>query len=160
MAEGEFVLAREHLTAAADRPIVAGGYFVNDTQLSFLLAELAVLEQDEAALRLHAPVAASTAERDGHELYQASAQRALGVLHRLTGDYGQAEKHLLRALQMFEGLKTRWQIGRTLAELAALAARTDSDRARAYYVRAAEAFEEMGALPDLQRVQKALESLA
>ena len=83
-----------------------------------MLADLAVLERDEAALTTnmrHWPQ--RTAERDGHMSIQASAQRALGVLHRLTGDYVEAEDHLLQALQIFEELETRWQLGRTLVEL-------------------------------------------
>jgi hypothetical protein len=39
----------------------------------------------------------------------------------LEGKYEEAEARLNQALEMFEGLETRWQIGRTLYELAELA---------------------------------------
>ena len=160
MAEGEFALIKEHLEAISHKPAFKRGFLVTDNVLHFMLADLAVLERDEAALRQYAPLAAETAQRDGHMLFQASAQRALGVLHRLTGDYTEAEDHLLQALQICDELETRWQIGRTLAEMGELAnARTDSVQARDCYVRALEAFAEMGAAPDMARTQAAMDAL-
>ena len=133
---------------------------MNDTRLNFMSADLAALQRDEAALRQYAPLAAESAVRDGHMLFQASAQRALGVLRRLTGDYAVAENHLQQALQTFEELETRWQFGRTLFELGEVAiARTDPTLACDRYVRALEAFTEMGAVPDMARTQAALDSL-
>ena len=59
-----------------------------------------------------------------------------------------------------QGLDTRWQIGRTLYELAELSlARADPVEARDYFSRAYAAFEEMGAVPDMTRTKAALESL-
>ena len=160
MAEGEFALVKDYLDAASKKPRLAQGVLMDDNELHFMLADVAVLQRDEALLRQYAPLAAETAERDGHMLFQASAQRALGVLHRLTGDHVKAEGHLLQALQIFDGLETRWQVGRTLVELAELAtARTDPTQARDYFVRALEAFTEMGAAPDMARTQAALDSL-
>ena len=64
------------------------------------------------------------------------------------------------ALEMFEGLETRWQIGRTLSELAELAlAQTDQAQARDYFSRALVAFEEMKAVPDAARTREALRLL-
>ena len=157
---GEFALVKQHLEAISHKPAFMWGSLVTDSLVNFMLADLAVLQRDEAALRQHAPLAAETAARDGHMLFQASAQRALGVLYRLTGDYMEAEDHLYQALQTFESLETRWQLGRTLVELGELAAaRTDNDQARDYYARAIEAFDAMGAMPDMVRAQAALDRL-
>ncbi len=118
---------------------------------------MAVLQRDEAALHQHAPLAEEMAMRDGHTLYQASAHRAFGVMQRLAGDYAEAEVRLNQALELFEGLDTRWQIGRTLFELAEVAlGRTDPDQARDYFSRALASFEEIGAVPDMARTQAAL----
>lgn len=160
MAEGEFALAKDYLNIASKKPYTTQGMPVNDTELNFMLADMAVLRRDEVALRQYATLAEETAVRDGHMLFQASAQRALGVLHRLTGDYVEAEQHLQRALHLFNGLETRWQLGRTLVELGELAmAQQDDVQARDYYGRAMEAFEAMGAVPDMVRTQKALDAL-
>ena len=160
MAEGEFALVKDYLEAAGKTPLETRGMPINDNELYFMLADLAVLQRDEVALRQYAPLAEQAAERDGHMLFQASAQRALGVLHRLAGDHAKAETHLQQALQIFEELETRWQIGRTLAELGELAtARADPAQARDYYVRALESFTEMEAVPDMARTQAVLDLL-
>jgi tetratricopeptide (TPR) repeat protein len=160
VAGGEFVLYKQHLEAIGKKPPLRWGSLVTDNVLNFMRADLAVLQRDEAALRKYAPLALETATRDGHVLFQASAERALGVLHRLAGDYGRAAEHLRRALYSFEKIETRWQLGRTLAELGELAAaQTNYGRANDYYVQALEAFTAMEANPDSLRAQKALDSL-
>jgi tetratricopeptide (TPR) repeat protein len=160
MAEGEFALVKDHLETAGNMPISSIGFLMNETERHFLLADLAVQERDEGALREYAPLAEETARRDGHILYQASAHRAWGVLHRLTGDYEKAEERLNQAMELFQGLETRWQIGRTIYELAELAfARTDTEEARDYFSRALVAFEGIGANPDAVRTREALRSL-
>ena len=81
-------------------------------------------------------------------------------MHRLEGKYKKAEARLNQALEMFQGLETRWQIGRTLYELAELAvARADPTEAREYFSRALVAFEEIGANPDAVRTREALRLL-
>ena len=133
---------------------------MNENERFFMLADLAVLERDEAALRQYAPRAEELAARDGHVLYQASAHRAWGVLHRQEGDYEKAEERLNQALELFQGMETRWQIGRTLCEFAELAlAREETDLARDYFSRALLTFEEIGANPDAARTRAALASL-
>jgi tetratricopeptide (TPR) repeat protein len=160
MAEGEFALVKGHLETVGKLPISSRGFLVNETERHFLLADLAVLERDEVALREYAPPAEELARRDGHILFQASAQRAWGVLHRLTGDYEQAEDKLNQALELFQGLETRWQIGRTFYEFAELAlAKTDTEEARRYFSLALAAFEDMRAVPDAERTRAALASL-
>ena len=160
MAEGEFALVRDHLGVAGSKPVSARGLLFHDNELYSMYADLAVSQRDEAKLRHYAPLAEETAVRDGHILYQAYAHRAWGVLHLLTGEFKEAETRLNKALEMFEGLDTRWQIGRTLYELAELSlARADPVEARDYFSRAYAAFEEMGAVPDMTRTKAALESL-
>ncbi len=160
MAEGEFALVKDHLEAAGKKPLSTQGFVMSETDRYFLLADLAVLERDEVALHQFAPLAEEMALRDNHPLFQASAQRAWGVLHRLEGKYKEAEARLDQALKMFEKLETRWQIGRTLYELAELAqARTDQTQARDYFSRALMVFEEIKAAPDAARTQAALEAL-
>lgn len=160
LAEGEFALAKEHLEAVAKKPVEGKGFLLSETELYFMLADMAVQERDEAALRQYAPLAEETANRDGHRLFQAVAHRAWGVLKRLEGDYAEAKSRLSEALELFEELETRWQIGRTLYELGELAAtRPDPAEAHDHFSRALAAFEELGAIPDAQRAHAALESL-
>ena len=161
MAEGEFALVKDHLEAAGKMPVSSRGFLMNETERFFLLADLAVLERDAVALRQYAPPAEEMARRDGHILFQASAHRAWGVLHRLNGDYAEAEVRLNQALELFQGLETRWQIGRTFYELAELAlARTETAEAHDYFSRALVAFEGIRAVPDAERTRAALASLS
>jgi tetratricopeptide (TPR) repeat protein len=156
MAEGEFALVRQHLEAA----LKLSGQFVGEHELYTMLAEAAAQQRDEAALQQYAPLAEELAARYGHTLYQAIAHRAWGVLHRLTGRYAEAEARLNRALELFRGLDTRWQIGRTLFEFGELAcAQNNTAWAHDYFSRALAAFEEMKAAPDAARTRVALESL-
>ena len=160
MAEGEFALVWDYLGAAGNKPVTARALLFHDNELYSMYVDLAVRQRDAAALRQYAPLAEETASRDDHILHQASAHRAWGVLHRLDGDYAAAEARLYQALEIFQGLETRWQIGRTLYELGELAqARTDPIGARDYFSRAHAMFDAMKAVPDMTRTQAALESL-
>lgn len=125
-----------------------------------MLADVAAQQRDLAALRKYAPLAEETATRYGNILYQAIAHRAWGVAHRLAGEYAEATARLNQALELFQGLNTRWQIGRTLSELGELAvACAEAAAARDYFSRALAAFEAMKAAPDAARVRAALEAL-
>jgi tetratricopeptide (TPR) repeat protein len=160
MAESEFASVRNYLEAASNKPVSSAGFSFHDTELNSMFVDLAVHQRDEVSLRQYAPLAEVTALRDGHILFQAVAHRAWGVLHRLQGEYAAAEARLNQALELFQGMETRWQIGRTLFELGELAqARTDQAGTRAYFSRALAAFEEMKAIPDIARTQAALASL-
>ena len=160
MAESEFALVREYLDAANNKPVSSVGFLSHDTELYSMFVDLAVHQRDEDSLRQYAPLAEATAQRDGHILYQAVAHRAWGVLHRLQGEHAMAEDQLRLALEIFEGLETRWQIGRTLLELGELAqARTDPVGARNYFSHALAMFEEMKAVPDMARTRAALKTL-
>jgi tetratricopeptide (TPR) repeat protein len=161
MAEGEFALVRDYLEAAGNKPVSARGLLFHDNELYAMHVDLATRRYDETDLRHYAPLAQETADRDGHQLYQAVAHRAWGVLHRLQGEHGAAERRLRQALALFQELETRWQIGRTLFELAALYRTMEQmDVARDYLAAALAVFEEMGAMPDLVRTQAALASLS
>ena len=160
MAEGEFALVKDNLETAGKLPVSSRGFLMNETERYFLLADVAVVERDTVGLGQYAPLAEELALRDDHLLFQASAHRAWGVLHRLTDKYEEAKDRLNQALEIFEELDTRWQIGRTLSELAELAvAMADLPEARDCFSRALVTFEEMGAKPDAVRTREALGSL-
>ena len=154
MAQGEFALVREHLEKAIHEEKLT---FIADLDLYAMLADVAVQQRDEAALRKYAPLLEETATPLEHNLYLATAHRAWGVLHRLEGQFEQAEARLEQAVALFRGLDTRWQLGRTHLELGQLATdRTQTAAAKQQYTRALELFEEMGAVPDAGRARKAL----
>ena len=128
--------------------------------LYMLLADCAAQAGDQAGLRQYAPRLEEAAAQAQHKLYQAIAHRAWGVAHRLAGEYSQAEARLTQALELFGRLETRWQIGRTHVELAALAeSRAEPAQARAHLTQAAEAFEALEAAPALARTRAALQAL-
>jgi tetratricopeptide (TPR) repeat protein len=157
MAEGEFALVGYHLKQALHK--VSRG-LTGDHDLYAMLVDIAAQQRDEAALREYTPLLEETAVSLDHSLYLAIAHRAWGVAYFLEGEYAQAEARLDQALELFQKLETRWQIGRTLYELANLAkVRAEPALARDYYSRALVMFEDIGALPDIARTQDALEGL-
>lgn len=161
MAEGESALVRQHLEAALGKPVNTLGMPAGDHDLYALLADVCAVQRDLDGLRRYAPQAEALAARYGHILYQAIAHRAWGVAHRLASEYTQAETRLNQALELFRGLDTRWQIGRTFFELGELAlAQKDSITARDHFSRALTMFDELGAAPDAARTRAALEALA
>ena len=148
----------EQSLATPGQPI-KNGSMAHDHSVYMMLADAAAQAGDEPDLRRYAPLLEELALRDGHRPYLAIAQRAWGVAHRLAGEYPEAESRLNAALELFEGLQARWQIGRTRAELAALAAaRSEPDRAQALLTEALGDFEAMGAMPDVERIRRALEA--
>jgi tetratricopeptide (TPR) repeat protein len=156
MAEGEFALVRKHLEGVLDQT----AEWVGDHDLYAMLVDAAAQQRDQVALGRYAPLAEETAARYEHTLYQGVADRAFGVARRLAREYGEAEARLEQALELFVGLGTGWQMGRTLFELGELAqARNDAAAAQDYFTRALAEFEKLGAAPDAARTQAALESL-
>jgi tetratricopeptide (TPR) repeat protein len=140
---------------------IKNGSMAHEHSVYMMLADSAAQAGDESVLRKYAPLLEELALRDQHRPYLAVAHRAWGVAHRLAGEYAEAEMRLNKALEMFEALQARWQIGRTLAELAALAqAGIDPDRARAYLTQALSYFEAIGATPDVERIRRALETVS
>lgn len=137
---------------------VSWGTMAHEHDTFAMLADTAMQQRDVAALRQYAPRLEELATRDDHKLYLAIAHRAWGVAHRLAGENEAAEARLKQALELFEGLETRWQIGCTLAELGEVAlARSDSEAARDYFSRALATFEALQAVPDWERTREVLE---
>ena len=156
MAEGEFALVQKYLEIALDKTAA----WVGEHDLYAMLADVAAQQRDAAGLEQYAPVAEELAARYDHKLYQAIAHRAWGVAHRLGGRGDDARVRLRRALELFETLDTRWQIGRTLFELGELAlSQTENEVAHEHFSRALSAFEEIGALPDATRAREKLAGL-
>jgi tetratricopeptide (TPR) repeat protein len=125
-----------------------------------MLVDVAVQQRDETSLQKYAPLAEEFASRYNHKLYQAIAYRAWGVSHRLAGQFAEAEARLNQALETFQQMDTRWQIGRTLVELGETAlSRVDTASAREHLIRALSTFEAIGALPDAVLTREKLELL-
>ena len=125
-----------------------------------MLADAAAQLRDSAALAKYTPLLEELAEQDGHQAYLAVAHRAWGVAHRLVGEFAAAEERLQQALNIFEEREAQWQVGRTLVELAELAlAEDDEVGARNHYARALDAFELLGAKPEVERTRTALDLL-
>ena len=147
---------KQHLEKALQKQVD----WVGDHTMYALLADGAARQQEQEGLSKYAPLAEETALRYDHTLYLAIAHRAWGVHHRLSGDLGQAEARLNKALALFQELETRWQTGLTLVELGQIAIeKSNGDQARAYFSKALNLFNEMDARPDANRVQKKLASL-
>lgn len=156
MGEGEFTLVRQHLEAALNLSLA----WVGDHDVYAALTDAASRQGDETAIREYAPQAEALATRYGHTLYQAIAYRAWGVAHRLAGEYAEAEARLHQALDLFSGLNTNWQLGRTLFELGELAIiQKKTSAAHNHFTRALAAFETMRATPDAARAREALAAL-
>jgi tetratricopeptide (TPR) repeat protein len=156
LAAGEFARVIPILEQALKTP----AEWIGDHDLYAALADVAVRQRDEMALRQYAPLAEELAQRCGHRLYQAVAHRAWGVAHRLAGEYAEAASRLNQALMLFQELDTRWQLGRTWLELGELAAvQGEPTKARACFQHALGLFEAMRAAPDTDRARAALEAL-
>jgi hypothetical protein len=139
---------------------VKRGTMAHEHDVYTLLADSAARRRDEAALRQYTPRAQELAARDDHKFYLAMAQRACGVGSRLAGAHVEAETSLQQAFAAFEQIGARWQMARTLAELAELAqAQANIPAARAYFTQALAAFEALRAGPDVHRAQQALTAL-
>jgi hypothetical protein len=155
MAEGEFTLVQEYLEIALNKTAA----WVGEHDLFAMLADTAVQGRDEAGLQKYAPLAEEFALRCDHKLYLAIAHRAWGVSHRLAGQYADSRTRLQQALELFQQLDTRWQIGRTLFELGELSLTQESMDAREQFSLALSAFETMNALPDAARTREKIATL-
>ena len=157
MAEGEFVLVNEHLTAAMQKHPM-GWNPVGDHEIYVLLADVAAEKRDETMLGMYAPQAEAISARLKHTLYRAIALRSLGVLDELHGRTVLAEARLKESYDLFQKLEARWQMGRTLFELGQLSAVVGrSKEASEYFAQAANELESLGARPLLERVRTFME---
>lgn len=163
MAEGEFALVKDKLEpslALSGQP-VKRGTMAHEHIVYMMLAEAAAQVGDVEALCQYASLLEPLTLRDEHRPYQAVAHRAWGIAHRLSGELDQAEMRLSQALALFEDLGFRWQLGRTLAEMAKLElARSDQASAHGHLSRALAEYEAMGAKPDAERTRVALDKLS
>ncbi len=139
---------------------VKRGTMAHEHIVYMMLAEAAAQARDESALRTYAPRLEELATRDNHRPYLAIAHRAWGVAHCLAGEDSHAQTRLNHALELFSELDLRWQMGRTLCEMAELdLAQSDSDSARDHLQRALTQFEAMHAAPDAARTRASLAAL-
>ena len=169
-AQGEFALVREQMERALQTPgqPVRRGTIAHDHDVYMTLTDSAARLRDEAGIRTYAPLLDELAKRDGHRVFQAIAQRAWGVAHRLAGEYTEAAACFEGALHLFEDHAApagapahRWQIARTQAEMAELAlARSDSQAAREHFTSALAAFDFLRAAPEAHNTRAALSGLA
>ena len=162
-AQGEFALVKEELEGALNLPgqPVKRGTMAHKHIIFMMLTDSAAQLRDRVTLGFYAAKLEELALRDDHRPYLAVAHRAWGIANQLDGDFDEAEIRLKNALSLFEELNTTWQIGRTRTYLAELAlARADQNDARDYFASALEAFETLGAKPDVERTRRALEAVA
>lgn len=155
-AEGEFALVTQYMEKALQSPLWFWGKF----NLYALLIDTAAQQRNLEALRQYIVPAEESALQNDHHLYIGVAYRAKGVMYRLMDDYREAELWLTKALEIFEKLETRWQIGRTFYELGELAHLQDNTiAAREHYSHSLANFEAIGAMPDANRTRIALDTL-
>jgi tetratricopeptide (TPR) repeat protein len=156
MAEGEFALVRNYLEIGLNKT----AEWIGEHDLYAMLSDAAAQQRDESALRKYAPLAEELASRYDHKLYQAIAHRAWGVAHRIAGQHAESKARLNKALELFQQLDTRWQIGRTLFELGELALSLDEkETAHEHFSRALSTFSAMGAMPDATHTREKLAML-
>ena len=137
------------------------GTMAHDHDVYAILADTATQERNLDSLRKYAPLIEELAVRDDHRLYRGVAHRAQGVLHRLKGDYHEAQVRLTRALELFEQLDARWQIARTQAELGELAcAQNELTTAHEHFALALAAFEELRAAPEVEKMRVVLSEVS
>jgi hypothetical protein len=162
LAEGEFALVWQHLEQAGGGSTdpVRWGSAVTDLDFHVLYADAAARAHDAELLARFVPLAEQGAEKYGHRLYSAIALRARGVQAALADQAAEAVACQDRALSIFEGLGTRYQIGLTLTERArALAVQGNLAAARADWSRAATMFDAVGAVPAARLVRDSLAAL-
>ena len=125
-----------------------------------MYVDTGVLQRDVEGIRKYIGQAEEEADEFEHKLYQAIISRAYGVVHHLEGDLEKAGEKLIQALELFKDLDTRWQIGRTFYELGTLEQERDhTGLAKEYFTKSLAAFDEIGAVPDINRTRSALDSL-
>jgi tetratricopeptide (TPR) repeat protein len=151
-AEGEFTLVTQYMEKSLQSPLWYWGEF----NLYALLIDAAAQQRNLETLRQYIAPAEESALRNDHRLYIGVAYRAKGVMYRLMDDYRQAGFWLAKALEVFQQLDTRWQIGRTFYELGELAHfRDNTATAYSHYSNALANFEALGAVLDAERTRNA-----
>ena len=143
----------------AGQPVKRGS-MAHDHDVYMVLADTAAQLRDKNGLQQYAPRLEELAKRDGHKLHLAIAHRAQGIAQCLAGEYKDAVTRFNRALEIFNELGTRWQIGRTLYDLGEMeAARAKKSQAREYLAQALAQFEALKANPDIERTRAAMKKI-
>lgn len=120
--------------------------------MSFI--DIAVEQQDLAALQFYLPKAEELSLHYGHKLDQGIARRARGVMCMISGESDLAFRYLEESLLIFKEFGMNWQAGRSLRELGRLALmRGDLDTADRFFLEAISLFEIQNARPDMERTK-------
>jgi len=156
-AEGEFAQVKQFLDEGLSRITE-----INPDMVFYsLLVDTAVLEEDAKNLKEYTPRLLDQANQNGHKLFKAVALRSLAVADRLDGKYKPAQNQLEEAEAIFQDMETNWQLGRTYYEFGQLMVAQDNPaEAKKQFEKAVHCFESIGALPDAERTQFAIESLS
>jgi tetratricopeptide (TPR) repeat protein len=161
-AKGEFAQVVKNMREAQKKSgqPVKRGTMAHEHDVFFQLCESAAHLGDLDEMQRSAHRLEELASRDKHNLYLAVAQRTFGIGHRLAGEYAEAGMRLNQSLLLLNELGAHWQIGRTLFEMGELdRALTDFHSAENHYRLALDQFKALGALPDIEKSQFALENL-
>jgi tetratricopeptide (TPR) repeat protein len=125
-----------------------------------MLVDSAAMNRDPNSLKRFTPILEELTNRDNHLPYLAVAHRARGILHRLEGEFELAEESFKESIKLFDGLGMRWQLGRTLAEMAELELTKENiDSAKEYFKGASSAYKEINARTDLNKIQDQLKEM-
>lgn len=158
-AQGEFAQVKNRLEPAlslSGQP-VKRGTMAHKHIIYMMLVDSAVHTRDKASILEFAPILEELAINDDHQPYLAVCHRAFGVAHRLADEFEPAEIRLQKALGIFEKIGAKWQSGRTLFELGALADQRGNDElARELYNNAVLKFEELVAFPEIEKIKTVL----
>jgi len=163
LAEGELALARQHLEKGLS---LVGwptewGSMGSDLDMYAMLCEISGAQRDAIALQGYAARTEALAAECDHRLYAGIAERGWGIALRLGSNLAESEARLRSALEIFQSLGTRWQLGRTHAELGETAHMAgDTGVARTHFAAALDLFEQANAAPDAARMQKSLDQLS
>jgi tetratricopeptide (TPR) repeat protein len=135
--------------------------YLTDPILILSLVDTAGEHAHTETLVKYVPMIEDAFTDTNHPLHKAISLRSSGVLHRLQGDYPQAEEKIEQALEIFKGLEAQYQIGRTYHELGQLElAKNNPSQAKEHFSDALIAFEKMRAAPAIERTQAALQKIS
>lgn len=133
---------------------------LTDPDLLLSLVDSAAEHANIETLLKYMPLIEEAFQETNHPLHKAISLRSSGVLHRLQGDFQQAEEKNKQALEMYQGFEAQYQIGRTHYELGQLGlAKNNLSRAKGHFSAALKAFEEMRAVPAIERTKAALQNI-
>jgi len=166
LAQGKTALAVESINELPDVAGATSWRAPTDSalfQLTLLPAKVEILlaAGDAAGARVAADELAALAKRFGTPTAGASTASALGAVALAEGDAGVAATSLREAIAAWTGLDAPYEVARARLVLTdAYRALDQPDRAAIEARTARDAFEHLGAAPDLRRAETALAELA